>query len=178
MKRTRERPQGRLRVDVPVAFGRHLLMPALPQFTARYPDLSLEIQYNDRVVDLIQEEVDVAVRVGPVTRQESRRAPRVPHAHAHVRLAACISPKHGVPETRTICASIASSGCSRTRMASRGQWYFQSGATTEDPEAAFRAGLQRPRGADLRRHPRRRHRADGGHDGGGGARAAGSSRSS
>ena len=33
----RLRPQGRLRVDVPIAFGRQLLVPALPQFTARYP---------------------------------------------------------------------------------------------------------------------------------------------
>jgi len=56
--------QGRLRVDVPVVFGRALLLPALPKFTARYPDLQLEVQFNDRVIDLIAEEVDVVVRVG------------------------------------------------------------------------------------------------------------------
>jgi len=52
---TRLSPQGRLRVDVPVMFGRALLLPALPKFTARYPQLQLEIQLNDRVVDMIAE---------------------------------------------------------------------------------------------------------------------------
>lgn len=66
MSRTRERPQGRLRVDVPVAFGRHLLIPALPEFSRRYPGLTLEVRMNDRVVDLLAEKVDVALRFGPV----------------------------------------------------------------------------------------------------------------
>src|SRR5579864_7998340 len=70
LRRTRLSPTGRLRVDVPVAFGRALLIPALPRFTTRYPELQLEVQLNDRVVDLIAEEVDLAVRVGAV---------RVPH---------------------------------------------------------------------------------------------------
>ncbi|HEV7715621.1 MAG TPA: LysR family transcriptional regulator, partial [Steroidobacteraceae bacterium] len=96
VKRTRLRPQGRLRVDVPVAFGRHLLMPALPQFTARYPDLSLEVQYNDRVVDLIAEEVDVAVRVGPVGDKNL-----VARSVCRTRMVTCASAQylaeHGVP---------------------------------------------------------------------------------
>jgi len=66
LRRTRLAPQGRLRVDVPVEFGRALLIPALPQFTARYPELQLEVQFNDRVVDMIAEEIDLVVRVGAV----------------------------------------------------------------------------------------------------------------
>lgn len=96
VKRTRLRPQGRLRVDVPVAFGRHLLMPALPQFTSRYPELSLEVQYNDRVVDLIAEEVDVAVRVGPV-----RDKNLIARSVCRTRVLTCAAPQylaqHGVP---------------------------------------------------------------------------------
>src|SRR5512137_556601 len=61
---TRVAVQGRLRVDVPVAFGRALLIPALPRFTARYPELQLEVQLNDRVINLIEEEVDLVVRAG------------------------------------------------------------------------------------------------------------------
>jgi LysR family transcriptional regulator for bpeEF and oprC len=89
VRRTRLRPQGRLRVDVPVAFGRHLLMPALPQFTSRYPDLSLEVQYNDRVVDLIAEEVDVAVRVGPVSDKNL-----VARSVCRTRVVTCASPQY------------------------------------------------------------------------------------
>jgi LysR family transcriptional regulator for bpeEF and oprC len=94
----KQRPQGRLRVDVPVAFGRHLLMPALAQFTARYPDLSLEVQYNDRVIDLIQEEVDVAVRSSAV-----RDPNLIERRVCRTRVLACASPdyltKHGMPVT-------------------------------------------------------------------------------
>jgi LysR family transcriptional regulator for bpeEF and oprC len=72
----RARPQGSLRVDVPTAFGRGLLLPALPQFMKRYPDLRLDLRFNDRVVDLVAEQVDVAVRVG-VVRQKSYVARRI-----------------------------------------------------------------------------------------------------
>jgi DNA-binding transcriptional LysR family regulator len=96
LQRTRAAVQGRLRVDVPVTFGRALLVPALPQFTARYPELQLEVQFNDRVIDMIAEEVDLVVRAGPV---------REPHLVARrvvtTRQLTCASPEylrtHGVP---------------------------------------------------------------------------------
>jgi len=72
----RARPRGSLRVDVPTAFGRGLLLPALPEFMERYPDLRLDLRFEDRVVDLIAEQVDVAVRVGPV-RQKTYVARRI-----------------------------------------------------------------------------------------------------
>src|SRR5699024_845692 len=50
LRGSRLKPQGQLRVDVPVAFGRYLLLPALPEFTRRYPDIDLDIRLNDRVV--------------------------------------------------------------------------------------------------------------------------------
>ena len=62
MRRLRERVEGRLRVDVPAMFGRFLPLPELPAFIARYPSLNLEIQYNERIVDLGAERIDVAVR--------------------------------------------------------------------------------------------------------------------
>jgi LysR family transcriptional regulator for bpeEF and oprC len=67
LSHARERPSGRLRVDVAAAFGRHLLIPALPGFMARYPELELDVRINDRVIDLVAEQVDVAVRGGTVT---------------------------------------------------------------------------------------------------------------
>ncbi len=98
LRGTRLKPQGRLRVDVPVAFGRFLLIPALPRFQARYPDLQLEVQFNDRRIDLISEEVDLVVRVGVI---------REPHLVARrivtTRQVTCAAPDylraHGVPKT-------------------------------------------------------------------------------
>lgn len=61
---THASPSGRLRVDVPTGLGRHLILPALPQFFERYPGIELEVGCSDRPVDLIDEGVDCAVRGG------------------------------------------------------------------------------------------------------------------
>src|SRR6266853_585948 len=84
LRGSRASVQGRLRVDVPVVFGRALLLPALPKFTARYPDLQLEVQFNDRVIDLIAEEVDLVVRRVVTTRLRTCAAPEYLRAHGGV----------------------------------------------------------------------------------------------
>jgi DNA-binding transcriptional LysR family regulator len=60
-------PRGRLRVDVPSPFARMILIPALPAFHARYPDIQLDMGVSDRMVDLIGESVDCVVRGGELT---------------------------------------------------------------------------------------------------------------
>ena len=60
----RNNPKGLLRVDMPAGVGRLMVIPALPQFTARYPLIELEIGLNDRPVDLIREGVDCVLRGG------------------------------------------------------------------------------------------------------------------
>lgn len=62
-------PRGRLRGDVPSPFASIILMPALPEFHARYPDIQLDMGVSDRVVDLIGENVDCVVRGGEPTDQ-------------------------------------------------------------------------------------------------------------
>lgn len=62
-------PRGRLRVDVPSPLARLLLIPALPEFFARYPDIQLTLGVSDRVVDIISENVDCVVRGGEITDQ-------------------------------------------------------------------------------------------------------------
>ncbi|VVE34567.1 LysR family transcriptional regulator [Pandoraea fibrosis] len=57
-------PQGRLRVSCSSSFGRQHVSPALPAFLERYPGISLDFRLTDRVVDLIEEGVDLAIRVG------------------------------------------------------------------------------------------------------------------
>ena len=64
---TSQRPRGRLRVDMPVSFGRDYLVPALPRFLAQYPEIMLQISFNDRIIDIIEEGVDVVIRVGKLT---------------------------------------------------------------------------------------------------------------
>src|SRR5467141_4563892 len=57
-------PRGRLRVAAPIAFGAHSLAPTIVKFMKRYPEVSVELMLNDRMVDLVEEGIDVAVRVG------------------------------------------------------------------------------------------------------------------
>lgn len=62
-------PRGRLRVDVPSPFARMLLIPALPAFYARYPEIQLTLGVSDRIIDIIGENVDCVVRGGEITDQ-------------------------------------------------------------------------------------------------------------
>ncbi|MDH0864422.1 LysR family transcriptional regulator [Mitsuaria sp. GD03876] len=60
-------PRGRLRIDVPSPFARLILMPALPEFHARHPEIQLDMGVSDRIVDVIGDNVDAVLRGGEVT---------------------------------------------------------------------------------------------------------------
>ena len=55
-------PQGRLRIASSAAFGRHVIAPLIPAFTARYPRVSIELIMSDRSVDHIRENIDISIR--------------------------------------------------------------------------------------------------------------------
>ncbi|MBB3769620.1 DNA-binding transcriptional LysR family regulator [Angulomicrobium tetraedrale] len=67
MMRSQATPSGRLRVDVPSSLALYALIPALPDFIARYPDIQLDMGVSDRPVDLVAENVDCAIRGGSLT---------------------------------------------------------------------------------------------------------------
>lgn len=73
LSRAMEKPRGRLRVSVPIV-GYHFLMPVIPDFLARHPEVELDINFSDRAVDLIEEGMDIAIRSGelPDSRLVSR----------------------------------------------------------------------------------------------------------
>lgn len=58
------RPQGLLNVNMQGGLAAHFVLPALPQFLSRYPDLRLRISQDDRFVDLLREGVDCVLRAG------------------------------------------------------------------------------------------------------------------
>lgn len=62
----RQQPRGRLRVSVPLAFGHHYAAPALWALLDRYPELEIDLCFSDRMIDLVQEGFDMAVRIGPL----------------------------------------------------------------------------------------------------------------
>src|SRR6201984_3121852 len=70
--------KGRLRICAGVTFARIHLIPLLPQFMAQHPDLDLEVVLDDRQIDLVQEGIDVALRMGKLmdSTLTARRVPR------------------------------------------------------------------------------------------------------
>lgn len=57
-------PRGRLRVDMPISLGRRIVVPALPRFIQQHPEMTVQVCMNDRAIDLVQEGLDAALRVG------------------------------------------------------------------------------------------------------------------
>jgi DNA-binding transcriptional LysR family regulator len=98
LKETRLKPTGRLRVDMPVSFGRLKVVPLLGPFQAQYPDLKLVISFTDRYVDLVEEGIDVSVRFG-VLQDSSLMARRLTQTQFRVVGAPGYLAKHGRPRT-------------------------------------------------------------------------------
>ncbi|AWF81444.1 LysR family transcriptional regulator [Microbulbifer sp. A4B17] len=63
-------PKGEVRVDVQGTIARHFVLPRLPDFFERYPDITLVMSEGDRWVDLVQEGVDCAIRYGKLADSE------------------------------------------------------------------------------------------------------------
>lgn len=59
-----ESPKGQLRVSMTVGFGESIVLPLIPEFMAAYPDINVELELTERVVDLVEENIDIAIRSG------------------------------------------------------------------------------------------------------------------
>jgi DNA-binding transcriptional LysR family regulator len=89
-------PKGLLRANVQGTLARHFVVPALPAFIARYPDIELQIGEDDRLVDLVREGIDCVLRAG--TLQDSSMVGRRVALMEQVTVASpAYLAKHGVP---------------------------------------------------------------------------------
>jgi DNA-binding transcriptional LysR family regulator len=71
-----DRPRGVLRLTVPDAFGRLVVLPLLSKYLSAWPDMQVEVSFTDRLADIVEEGFDLAVRIG-VTSPDSRLVSRV-----------------------------------------------------------------------------------------------------
>jgi DNA-binding transcriptional LysR family regulator len=120
----RARPRGLLKINTGNAFGYRQLMPALPEFLARHPDLKVQLSFADKRVDLIESGEDVAVRTGDV-QDERLVARKIAEAYRMI----CASPaylaRRGIPKRPEDlrdhdCVSMAD-------MPALSRWPFKSG---------------------------------------------------
>jgi len=117
-------PQGRLAVTASVAFGRRYVAPIVSKFVRDHRSVNVEMLFADRVVNMIEEGMDVAVRIGHL-----RDSSLVAIPVGHVRRVVCASPQylrsHGIPRT---LEAIRGHRCVRhIGLSPRNEWTFQVG---------------------------------------------------
>ncbi|KMJ89367.1 LysR family transcriptional regulator [Achromobacter xylosoxidans] len=115
-------PSGRLRISAPVSFGILHLGPAIAEYLLRYPDVVIDLDLNDRVVDLVEDGYDVAVRIGPLQDSSLVARPLAPQ-----QLLVCAAPayleSHGVP---LVPEDLKQHRCLHYAYASTGnEWHFE-----------------------------------------------------
>ncbi|VVE05287.1 LysR family transcriptional regulator [Pandoraea commovens] len=122
-------PRGKLRIGLPVTAYR-FVMPLLPAFAEKYPDIELDLNFDDRIVDLIESGLDVVIRSGdlPDSTLMSRKA-------GPFRFVLCASPrylaKRGTPQSP---ADLVAHACIRFRFPTSGKlqpWAFVAEVTNE-----------------------------------------------
>jgi DNA-binding transcriptional LysR family regulator len=128
---SREAPRGRLRVSAPIV-GYHFLIPLVPEFLERHPEVELDINFSDRAVDLIDEGIDVAIRSGDL--RDSRLVSRPLQAF---RLLLCAAPaylaRRGTPAATR---DLEQHACVRFRHPDSGKlldWPWREGVDSTEP---------------------------------------------
>lgn len=83
-------PRGVLRLTVPDAFGRLVILPVIGKYLAAWPDIQVEVSFSDRLIDIVDEGFDLAIRIG-MTSPDSQLVSRVVAKHKAV---LCASPAY------------------------------------------------------------------------------------
>ncbi|MBD2463656.1 LysR family transcriptional regulator [Oscillatoria sp. FACHB-1407] len=95
---SRGKPRGKLTVSTSLDFGQWLLVQSIPEFLAQYPEIQIDLRLSDRVVDLVTEGIDVAIRLGNL--EDSRLMVR---PLGQTQFVLCAAPSyletHGIPTT-------------------------------------------------------------------------------
>src|SRR5512134_370071 len=91
-----KQPRGRVRMRVGTAFATYALVPALPEFVARYPDITLDLVISEYAIDLVESGIDLGIRVGPLG-EANLAARRVGELERVITAAPSYLERHGVP---------------------------------------------------------------------------------
>lgn len=131
--------QGTLRVTATVAFAKAHLLPLFPEFLKLYPELALHLELTDRLVDLAEEGVDVAIRFTEQVDDESLVARRLVHNRRVVVAAPSYLALHGTPR---VPEDLLSHNCLRMyAVSSFNDWEFanEDGTRTLEVQGNFEA---------------------------------------
>jgi DNA-binding transcriptional LysR family regulator len=94
----RRRPSGRLRIDAASPFMLHCIAPHMKAFSALYPEIRLELTSNERIVDLLEQKVDIAIRIG-VLQDSTLHARSLGNTKRRVLASPAYLAEHGEPRS-------------------------------------------------------------------------------
>ncbi|MEG0044397.1 MAG: LysR family transcriptional regulator [Comamonas sp.] len=94
----RNQPEGRLRVDAASPFMRHVIVPLVASYRARYPRVQLELTSNEGVIDLLERRTDVAIRIGSL-KDSSLHATPIASSGIRVLASPGYLAEHGMPRS-------------------------------------------------------------------------------
>jgi DNA-binding transcriptional LysR family regulator len=139
-------PRGHVAVTAPVLFGRMFVMPGIVEYLGRYPKTEVSAMFVDRIVNLVEEGLDVGVRIGELPASSLRALPV-----GSVRVIVCASPqylkRHGTPRAprdllgHSVIASSAGSNAIDWRFGG-GQLRINPRLTVSTNDAAIEAALR------------------------------------
>ena len=96
MARRRQQPSGRLRVNAAMPYMLHVIVPLVPAFRQQFPQIELELNTNDLVIDLLEQDTDVAIRIGAL-RDSTLHARPLGHHSLRVLASPAYLQAHGRP---------------------------------------------------------------------------------
>lgn len=145
--RHQARPSGSLRINAPMAFGTQELAHWLPAFLARYPDLKVDLVCNDRIVDLIEDGFDVALRLTRELPDSTLVARRLASSSVMLVASPAYLKQHGTPR---VPADLLQHNClTYTQVARPHDWSF-TGPDGAEQTVTVKGNLQVNTGLALR----------------------------
>lgn len=130
-------PSGVLKLTAPSMFGRKVLVPLTGQLMARYPQLQFELVLNDRLVDLVEEGFDAALRTGPISDVRMVARPLRPLRWVTVASPGYIA-RHGAPESVDALQDHTCLAVRNLRSGRLVDWQFRDGDGLRDVTAPAR----------------------------------------
>ena len=124
-----QHPKGRLKVSMTVGFGESCVLPLIPSFIKQYPDVNVELELTERVIDIVEDNVDIAIRSGRLTDSNL-----IARKLASNNFLLCASPQylteHGSPDAPHTLADF---DCVRYGYAGWREWFLLGNKPTKLP---------------------------------------------
>ncbi|CRM57973.1 MULTISPECIES: LysR family transcriptional regulator [Pseudomonas] len=144
-----QKPAGRLRINAAVPFMLHGIMPYIGEFRGLYPDIQLELNSDDVIIDLLEQSTDIAIRIGTLA-DSTLHARALGSTPLHILASAAYLKQHGTPTTVAELAGHTLLGFTHTdtlnhwplRHAEGDRWLIQPGIAASSGETVRHLALE------------------------------------